>query len=63
VQQYPTVPLADVYQLIAYYLKHIQELRTYLDSRRGQAEQVQRENESRWSPDGVRQRLLSRRSP
>jgi len=60
-QQYSSIPLADVYQLIAYYWKHQQQLRLYLDQRRGHAEDVRQQNESRWNPAGIRERLVSRR--
>jgi uncharacterized protein (DUF433 family) len=32
-QQYPSVPLADVYQVIAYYLRNRDEVHACLDSR------------------------------
>ena len=60
-QQYPSVSLADVYQVIGYYLRHSSELESYLTRRRGQSEETRRSNEERWSPDGVRERLLARR--
>ena len=61
-QQYPSIPLADVYQLIAHYLKHTPELKAYLERRRRQAGQVRQKNESRAYPHGIRQRLLLRRN-
>jgi uncharacterized protein (DUF433 family) len=60
-QQYSSVSLADVYQVIGYYLRHSSELQSYLTGRRGQANETRRINEERWSPDGVRERLLARR--
>lgn len=60
-QQYPTVPLADVYHLIGYYLRHTAEIEEYLRRRIRESQEVQRQNEARWRPEGVRQRLLSRR--
>jgi uncharacterized protein (DUF433 family) len=61
VQQYPSLALADVYSVIAYYLRHQSEVRTYLAERQGQAGQVREENERRFDPAGVRDRLLARR--
>jgi len=61
-QQYPTVPLADIYHLIGYYLRHAVEMEQYLGTRVRQSKEVRRQNEERWRPDGVRQRLLARRS-
>ncbi|MBI4476740.1 MAG: DUF433 domain-containing protein [Acidobacteria bacterium] len=60
-QQYPSVALADVYSVIAYYLRHQSEVRAYLVERQQQAAQLREENERRFDPTGVRDRLLSRR--
>ena len=62
VQQYPSVPLADVYYVVGYYLRRNAEVETYLSRRRQQAEQTRQENESRFDPIGVRQRLMARRA-
>ena len=61
IQQYPALSLADVYQVIAYYLRHTQEVDSYLERRRIQSEEVRTENERRWPAAGIRQRLLARR--
>lgn len=61
-QQYPTVPLADIYHLIGYCLRHTAEMEEYLRRRLRESQEVQQQNEARWRPDGVRQRLLARRS-
>jgi len=60
-QQYPSVPLADIYHLIGYCLRHAAEVDEYLRRRLRESQEVRRQNEARWSPDGVRQRLLARR--
>jgi uncharacterized protein (DUF433 family) len=60
-QQYPSVSLADVYQVIAYFLRHTSEVETYLTRRREEDLEVRRANEARWPPDGIRARLLARR--
>ena len=62
VQQYPTVDLADVYSVIGYYLRRRVEIEDYLRRRREQSETVRKQNELRWDPCGVRERLLARRS-
>ena len=62
VQQYPSVELADVYQVIGYYLRHRSDVEAYLAERRACAESVRQENEARFDPQGVRDRLLSRRT-
>jgi uncharacterized protein (DUF433 family) len=61
VQQYPSVTLADIYSVIAYYLRHQSEVRAYLAQRQRQTAQVREENERRFDPTGVRDRLVARR--
>ena len=60
-QQYPSTSLADVYQVIGYYLRHSAELEPYLKQRQQRSGETRRKNESRWPPDGIRDRLLARR--
>jgi uncharacterized protein (DUF433 family) len=62
VEQYPSLALEDVYSVIGYYLRHRSEVETYLQQRRSRAEEVRRENESRFDPVGIRARLLARKS-
>ena len=57
-QQYPSLHLADIYAVIAYYLRHIEEIEAYLQQRMKQAKDVRQQNEARFSPDGLRPRLL-----
>jgi uncharacterized protein (DUF433 family) len=59
--QYPSLHIADIYAAIGYYLRHQAEIDAYLEGRRNQAAQVRQENEARFSPVGVRDRLLARR--
>jgi uncharacterized protein (DUF433 family) len=61
-QQYPSLNLADVYYVIGYYLRRPSEVEAYLQHRRAQAEGVREQNESRFDPQGVRDRLLARRT-
>jgi uncharacterized protein (DUF433 family) len=60
-QQYPAVPLADVYAVISYYLHHQDEVDVYLSRRQQTAKQTQTANEARFNPVGIRERLLARR--
>ena len=60
-QRYPSIPLADVYQVIGYGLRHSAELEPYLARRRKDIRETRRLNESRWPPAGIRDRLLARR--
>ncbi|MBA2377847.1 MAG: DUF433 domain-containing protein [Actinomycetota bacterium] len=61
-QQYPSLRLADVYSVVGYYLRHRDEVEEYLRERERRADLVRRENEARFDPEGVRDRLASRRS-
>jgi uncharacterized protein (DUF433 family) len=61
IQQYPTLALADVYAVIGYYLHRQPEVDAYLSQSREQADKVRKENESRFNPKGVRERLVARR--
>jgi uncharacterized protein (DUF433 family) len=60
-QQYPSIPLGDLYEVIGYYLRHEADLSSYLRDRLQNAEQTRTSNETRWVPDGIRARLLARR--
>ncbi|KAF3886320.1 MULTISPECIES: DUF433 domain-containing protein [Nostocales] len=61
VLQYPSLQLADVYAVISYYLRHQQEVETYLQQRQQRANEIRQLNEAQFDPQGVRDRLLSRR--
>jgi uncharacterized protein (DUF433 family) len=63
VQQYPTLGLADVYAVIGYYLHRRAEVDAYLSRRQEQGERVREQNESRFNPHGVRERLIARLKP
>ncbi|HXP63594.1 MAG TPA: DUF433 domain-containing protein [Dongiaceae bacterium] len=62
VQQYPTLGLADVYSVLGYLLRHEAEVAAYLTQRAARGSAVRRENERRSDPQGVRARLLARRT-
>ena len=61
-QQYPSVSRSDVYAAIAYYLRHQDEVKTYLSEREAEAARLRVEAETRTSPIGFRERLLARRN-
>ncbi len=61
-QQYPSVRLADIYSVIGYYLRRHAEIESYLKQRRKQAEETRQQNEERFDPAGIRERLLSRQA-
>ena len=62
VNDYPTLHLADVYAVIAYYLRH-KEVNDYLQKRRAEAMELRNEIESR-QPDRaeLRAKLLAHRN-
>jgi uncharacterized protein (DUF433 family) len=62
VQSYPTLNLADVYAVIAYYLRHCEEVEEYLAANEREADQIRKRIEAA-QPDmiGIRERLLARR--
>jgi uncharacterized protein (DUF433 family) len=60
VQQYPSLQLADVYHVIGHYLRRPSEVDAYLQQRRAQADAVRQQNEARFDPHEVRDRLLAR---
>src|SRR5688572_23160284 len=59
--QYPSLELADVYAIIAYYLRQRSDVDDYLRWREKEANTVQQQNETRFDPTGIRERLLARR--
>jgi uncharacterized protein (DUF433 family) len=61
VEQYPSLRLNEVYSAIGYFLGHPEEVDAYLRERQGRTDEVRRENEARFDPVGVRDRLLARR--
>jgi hypothetical protein len=63
VSAYPTLQLADVYAVIAYYLRHPDEVKDYLQRREAEAADLRREIESRQpGRAGLRAELLARRA-
>src|SRR3989440_6943812 len=60
VRAYDTLALADVYAVIAYYLRHREEVRTYLKQRAEEAETLRAKIEGERSPVS-REELLARR--
>jgi uncharacterized protein (DUF433 family) len=61
VRAYDTLALADVYAVIAYYLRHRDEIRAYLKQRQAEAEALRTRSESE-HPPLAREELLARRS-
>lgn len=60
VRSYSSLNLADVYGVIAYYLREQASVDAYLAEREKQAEAVRQEYETRFDLVGIRERLLAR---
>jgi len=59
---YSTLELADVYGVIAYYLRHRQEVDAYLQARREEAEKMRQEIEKQPGRAELRAKLLARKA-
>ena len=63
VQRFPTTTLADIYSVIAYYLRHRALVERYLTERERQAEVLRQDIEARQGDlSEVRHRLLDQRN-
>ena len=58
---FDTVPLADIYAVINYYLRHRDEVDAYLERRKREADEIRAKWEALHPQDGLRERLLARR--
>lgn len=61
VLDFPSLDLAEVYAVCAYYLHHRDEIDQYLARRQVEADKLRVEIEKRFPPEGIRERLLARR--
>ncbi|MCI0620590.1 MAG: DUF433 domain-containing protein [Acidobacteria bacterium] len=61
-QQYPSLRLSDIYAVLGYYLQHQEEVHDYLKERQRQHDETRQINESRFDPQGLRERLLTRKN-
>ena len=62
IYQYPSLRLSDVYAVLGYYLRRRPDIEAYLHQRQAQGMEVREQNQARFDPQGVRDRLLARRS-
>lgn len=60
-QPYPSISLADAYQVIGYCLRHGAALEPYLEQRHREMLETRTSNESLWPAEGIRERLTARR--
>ncbi len=58
---FPTLSLADIYSVLAYYLQHRRDVEDYLGKREQEAEVIRTEAERRFNLVGLRERLLARK--
>jgi uncharacterized protein (DUF433 family) len=61
VQEFPSLQLPEVYQVIGFYLKHRAELAAYFKKREREEKELLDAHRDEWSPKGLRERLLARR--
>ncbi len=63
VESYPTLKLADVYAVLAYYLAHREQVETYLQRAEAAVARLQEEVETTYTPEtrALRARLRARR--
>lgn len=58
--QYSSLQLADVYAVISFYLRHQQDVEVYLKQRQQRSKEIRRQNETKFNPQGLRERLMAR---
>ena len=61
-QDFPTMTLAQVYAVLAYYLAHRADVDAYVAERTAVSAAARAAHEARFNPIGVRARLLARQS-
>lgn len=62
VERYPALLLADVYQVLGYYLLHRDAVDAYIAGREREAARLREKIEADFDPTGLRARLLARRT-
>ena len=62
VERYPALRLADVYQVLGYYLLHRDAVDAYIAGREREAARLRETIEADFDPTGLRARLLARRT-
>jgi uncharacterized protein (DUF433 family) len=59
-ESFDTVALADIYAVLAYYLRHRPEVEAYLGEQERDAAQIQARIEAAYPSEGLRAKLLAR---
>lgn len=62
VECFPTLKLADVYAVIAFYLEHRSEVDAWIAQEEREAEAMRQKIESKFDPKGIRKQLSARRN-
>lgn len=62
IEQYPAIALDHAYAVIGYYLRHKPAVDAYLSARGDSAARVKAQVEHAQPPQGIRERLMARRS-
>jgi uncharacterized protein (DUF433 family) len=57
---YPTLQLADIYAVIAFYLRHREDVLAYLQESQQRGDEIRRKIEEACPPDGFRECLAAR---
>ena len=60
--RYPSLDLADIYAAIAFYLKHPSNVEAYLQQQQQQSQAIRADNQAKFDPQGLHDRLLARRT-
>jgi uncharacterized protein (DUF433 family) len=61
-EDFPSVPLRDLYSVVAHYLSHVEEVEEYLRAQKREEGQVRAEIEGRVEAGGLRRRLRDLRA-
>ena len=62
-RKFPSLALADIHAVIAYYLRHQEDVETYLERKRLESEEQRRKVEEQCASDGVRAPITEARDP
>lgn len=58
--RFTVLKLADVYTVLGFYLRHIDEVKTYVQQRAMEAEEIRTTMKAQFPSEGLRERLLAR---
>lgn len=61
-ESFPTLALADIYSVIAYYLHHQEQVEAYLTEQDAKATEIRQKIESRYPTSEIRARMIALRN-